>query len=845
MRALPAAAIAALVVALLTFLSLRAFNPEAELFDVTLAELDHFAMIENALYRDVFSARAGMLRNYDPLVREIDALRICRDRLRRTAAMDRETAAAVDRLALSVDRQEGLVEKFKSDNALMHNSLSFFGRFSISPKAPELEPAISAAAAAMLNLALDTSEATAREVQDRLDELDRLATPYQSEAVAPLLAHGRLLHDLLPVVDQALEAMRAVPRKQELDSLRSLLMARQAESRTSGRLYRELLYGASLLLVAFLVYLGVQLKARANALQRRAAFEHAIAAISMRFINAPPQAIGAEIDRALADMARCIGSDRAYFVVSGAEPRLHVWHRPGFSVPPGWPETALEVAVRCGRTLDGIVHVPRVRRMPRGECKGALLAAGLGGWACAVNVDKDGSAAVLGFDAIGRPCLITSVGELSLLRMALDTIGYAVGRHAMETERTRLEATLQQARRMEMIGTLTSGIAHNFNNILGGILGHSEVMEEHLGPDAKLGRNLGAIRRGAERARDLVEQILVFGQRRDVRRRTLSAGALVAETASLLTVSLPVGIELAIKESQVAALVSGESAQLQQVILNLCNNAAQAMENGGRVGLSTELREITEPRLLTHDELHPGRYVCIVVTDSGHGMDQATQARIFEPFFTTRASGNGLGLATVREIVREHGGAINVQSSPGHGSRFEVWLPSTSSSALLPATAAPMVQVGNGQTVMLVSSDAARLLRDEETLAALGFEPVGFSAAGVALAACRARPDRFDALIIGHFGSTMSSLEIAAALHELAPHLPIVLATKSSEEIGADRLLGTGIADVVHWPIIAAEVAAALNQCMAPKTTETKPQGGSSGPAFFSAISNSLAAVRK
>jgi signal transduction histidine kinase len=833
MKVFPAAATAALAVGLLTWLALRALNPEAETFDVALSELDHFAMVESALYRDVFSARAGMLRNYDPLVREINTLRICRDRLRQAAVIDRETSAAVDRLVASVDRQEELVEKFKSDNALMHNSLSFFGRFSAGPQAPELDPAISAAAAAMLNLTLDTSAGAASEVQDRLDELDKLATPSHSELVAPLLAHGRLLHDLLPAVDRGLGAMRALPRKQEQDGLRTLLMARQAETRTSARRYREMLYAASLLLVAFLVYLAFQLKARARSLQRRAAFEHVIAAISMRFINAQPQTIDAEIDRALADMARCIGSDRAFFVLSGAEPRQHVWHKPGFSLPPTWPESALELALQAKCTVDGIVHVPRVSRMSRRDLKNRLLAEGLGGLAYAVNVDKDGRAVMLGFESVGRPCLMTSLGELSLLRMALDTIVYAVGRHAMETERTRLEARLQQARRMEKIGTLTSGIAHNFNNILGGILGHTEVMEEHLGPDARLGRNLGAIRRGAERARDLVDQILVFGQRRDVRRRPLSATGLVAETASLLAVSLPSGIELKIQESPVAAIVSGESAQLQQVILNLCNNAAQAMEHGGRIEITTQLREVTGQRSVTHDELHPGRYVCIVVTDTGHGMDQATLARIFQPFFTTRASGNGLGLATVREIVREHGGAMNVESSPGHGSRFEVWIPSTDSPASIPAIPAPLAQVGNGETVMIVTSDATRLLRDEETLAALGFEPVGFNAAGAALAACRARPDRFDALIVGHFGSTMSSLEIAAALHEVAPGLPIILATKSSEEIGAERLIGTGIADVVHWPIIAAEVAVALNQCTALNGAEAKPQGGASGSALF------------
>jgi signal transduction histidine kinase len=828
MRSFPCAVMAIVFVVVLTWLSLRAINPEAEMFDVAIAELDHFAMVENALYRDVFSARTGMLRNYDPLVREIDALRSSRDRLRHVAALDRETAGAVDRLSALVNRQESLIEKFKSDNALMHNSLAFFGRFSVGASAPELEPAISAAAAAMLNLTLDTSPDAARAVQDRLDELDRVATPAHSAAIAPLLAHGRLLHDLLPAVDQALAAMRAIPRKPEQDNLRAMLLAREATSRTSARQYRELLYGVSLLLVAFLVFLGLQLNARARALQRRAAFEHTLAGISMRFINAQPQTISAEIDRALDEMARCVQVDRAYFVMSGSDARLHRWSRPGCSFPPGWPEGALGVATHAPHSADGIVHVPNVARMPRGERKSALLAAGTGGCAWVISLGKDGSTALLGFEVVGRPCWVTTPTALSLLRMALDTILYAIGRNAMETERVRLEARLQQARRMEKIGTLTSGIAHNFNNILGGILGHSEVMEEHLGPDARLGRNLSAIRRGAERARDLVDQILVFGQRRDVRRRPLSTDALIAETTSLLSVSLPQGIELAIRESQVAALVSGESAQLQQVILNLCNNAAQAMEDGGRIEIATELRQVTETRSLTHDELHPGRYVCITVADSGHGMDQATLARIFEPFFTTRASGNGLGLATVREIVRDHGGAIDVESSPGHGSRFEVWLPITDMPMSPSAPSAPAVPVGNGETIMVVTSDAERLLRDEETLAALGFEPVGFSTAGAALAACRAKPDRFDALIVGHFGSTMSSLEIAAALHEAAPHLPIVLATKSSEEIGADRLVGAGIADVVHWPIIAAEMAAALNHCADMKRMDAMAQAGAS-----------------
>ena len=379
MRLAPVVAIVCFLVLLLTWLSLRAINPEAELFDQALAETDHFATMENALYRDIFTARAGTLRNYDPLVAEIVSLRSSLDRLRKTAVIDAETAEAVDRLAASVDRQEDLVERFKSDNALLHNSLSFFGRLSVRPVSSELGPAISSAAAAMLHLTLDTSPAAAGEVEDRLNELAKQAQPSDSDSIIPLLAHGRLLHDLLPAVDNTLKAMRAVPRKSDQDALRSLVLARQLASRTTARQFRRVLYGTSLLLVGFLVHLGLRLRARARALQRRAALEHVIAGISMRFINAPSQNVDAEIEQALADMGRRIGSDRAYFVRSGAAPLSYVWSRTGRGFPPGWPEGAPALAARFDPVVDGIVQIPGVDWLPMGENKSACLALGLGG----------------------------------------------------------------------------------------------------------------------------------------------------------------------------------------------------------------------------------------------------------------------------------------------------------------------------------------------------------------------------------------------------------------------------------------------------------------------------------
>jgi signal transduction histidine kinase/FixJ family two-component response regulator len=827
MKLIASAVAVPLLILLLTWLAVRAVNPNVDLFDQALVQLDRFEMAENALYRDVFTARAGILRNYDPLVLHVNELYGSLDRLRETAAIDAETTAAFGQLAASVRQQEDLVEQFKTVNALLQNSLSLFGRFSVrlarAQQNGPLGPAVSGAAAAMLRLTLDTSLATAREVQERLDELAGVPVPAaDADSVRALLAHGRMLHDVLPVTDSVLRALSAVPRVRDQTALRTMVLAGQTASRATARQYRGLLYATSMVLVGLLVCLVLRLRAGARALRRRAGLEHVIAGISVRFINVRAETIGSEIERALADMAEYIGSDRAYCVLSGPSPRSYVWCKTGLSFPSGWPDQAPALAAQLGAAGDGLIHVPHVNRMPPGAIRDRCLGFGLGGWAYVTNAGADGIGVALGFDAIVRLCRVRGAGELSLLRMALDTVVYAVERHSMEKERARLETRLQQARRMETVGALASGISHNFNNILGGILGHAEMAEERLIADSLPAHNIVAIRRGAEQARDLVHQILAFGSPRDGRRRPVSTEVLIADAASLLHASLPSGKDLAIELAPQAAFVSGEPAQLQQVILNLCNNAAQAMQGAGRIELRTEVHDIQSARGLTHGELQPGPHVRIAVSDAGRGMDATILERIFEPFFTTRSAGNGLGLATVREIVREHDGAIDVWSMPGEGSRFEVWLPCIAAAEPAPADDAAGLPIGHGETVLLIASDRAQLLGEEETLAALGYEPIGFTRSDEALAACRATPGRYDMLVVGHFGSATVALEMAAALHAAAAHLPIVLATSSADEIGADALLAAGIADVVRWPIVAAEIAAALDRCLAVKRVEAK-----------------------
>ena len=828
MRMTPVVVFVSFLLLLLTWLLLSGLNLNSTRFDGELQVLDDFSRFERGLNREVLAARVGLSRNYDAVARMADAYDDSLNRLREAAGSDSEERAAIEALAARARQQQDLIEQFKSKNALLQNSFAYFGIFSARLAASDNRSVVAVAstlAAAMLHLTLDTSQVAAQDVQDRLEQLARFlpSPPSDAESIQAAIAHGGVLRDLLPATDAVLKALNAAASIREQDAVHSLIMKRRHAAQASARLYRLLLYATSLMLLGTLVYLGLQLRARAIALRRRAAFEHVIAGISMRFINVQPQNIDAEIERALADMARCIGSDRAYFVMGGAAPRLHVWCKAGVTFPPGWPERAPALAARFGPLVDAIIHVPRVNRMPTGENKDACIALGLGGWACVTHADKDGANVTLGFDAIGRPCSITAPGELSLLRMALDTIVYAVGRHFIEKEQARLEMRLQQARRMETVGTFTSGIAHNFNNILGGILGHTEMVEERLSSDARPCRNLDAIRRGAERARDLVDQILTFGRRREGRREHICIKAAVAEAKSLLAASLPSHARITVSETSEMTVVSAEPAQLQQVILNICNNAAQAMEKPGVIEIEIGMREGTDALRVGQTGIGLGRFVVISVSDPGRGMDQATLDRIFEPFFTTRPEGNGLGLATVREIVQEHNGAVEVQSALGSGTRFDIWLPSAPSNEPISVHHGfGIAGRGIGETVLVLETDRGRLIRYEEILAALGYEPVGFTGLHEAAQACAARAG-FDAALVCHQPGVTFALDFATALRDLAPNLPIILATPSARDLDAPLLAASGISEVVHHPLTSAELAGALSRCLTAPVTAQLP----------------------
>jgi signal transduction histidine kinase len=816
MKNLPFALGVSLLLALLTWLLLRGIDTNAPAYARTLRAFDDYSLAEASLRRDVLQARTGLLRNYDTLTSAARAMEDAVNRLRSYAQAERLDKKPVDRLAAVVVQQEELMERFKTSNALLQNSLSYVGLLSTSPaflaQDAQLAPATGALAAAILHLSRDTSSEALKVLRERIEEFAEQAPTVgpDAEAARAMLAHARLLYDQLPAVDTTLRALIAVPSAQALEETRAMFSYHRSVVEAGEQRFRLLLYFVSLLLLIALVLLGLRLRARAIALRRRAALEHVIAENSTRLINCTPAETEARLKQVLGEFSRTIDADRAYVILDENPIRTYRWSKDGKAFPPGWPNQALTVSEQLG-VAEGGTTIPDAMALPPGPVKDALTVAGVRAWTCVPLTRPGRVRSIMAFDRF-RP-IRNKIKPVPIARLAGDAVANALEREFLEREQAKLTMRLERARRMQMVGSLASGIAHNFNNIIGAILGYSEMIEPQLARGTKPAQHIDEIRRAAERGRDLVDNILTFGRRSDAPTRAVPVRTLLQEASSFLRASLPPGIELILEDVSSDVVVSGEPAQLQQVILNLGNNAAQAMEDGGQIRIAAKLEEVVDFVQMSDGELSPGRYVCLSVSDNGCGFDERVARRMFEPFFTTRLAGTGLGLATVREIVRDHDGAVGARSRPGQGSRFEVWLPATAADDSETAET-EVLPLGHGETVLIAESERERLLPDEEKLAALGYEPVGFENAGDALEACRSEPGRFDIILVSYGSQAQGGLDLARALHEIAPSKPVLLAAASSIDVNINALADAGISEVLRWPFVSTELAAALARCL-------------------------------
>jgi PAS domain S-box-containing protein len=389
-------------------------------------------------------------------------------------------------------------------------------------------------------------------------------------------------------------------------------------------------------------------------------------------------------------------------------------------------------------------------------------------------------------------------------------------KHAQE-ERAVLEAQLRESQKIEAIGTLAGGIAHDFNNILAAILGNVKLAEEDCIHNAPALESLEQIRRAAQRAKDLTQQILLFGRRQATERKVLSLVTVVEQCVQLLRATLPARISLNYRIAPPSPIVLADTTQLLQVLVNLGTNAAQAIgDQPGQIDIVVEPLTVDKVTSFGIVDLMPGSYARIMVRDSGKGMDAATMERIFEPFFTTKkiGEGTGLGLSVVHGIIRTHEGHITVRSEPGKGTTFDIFLPSTlvPKAVVVSEPAAKPATRGNGQHVLCVDDDVSLILLMERLLKRHGFRVTSCTDAGTALAVVRANPQQFDAAVTDFNMPGMTGLQLAQEIRKISQTLPIALASGYITDEMRRETHAAGVQELIYKPNAVDEYVAAIER---------------------------------
>mgnify|MGYP000855418734 CR=1 FL=1 len=801
-----AATLSALLLGGLIFFSLfmGSVDRNTHRYGQALEALDALELADTSIDNDVLKARIGLLRDYDSLVAGDVRARATLQHLRSLSSEDAPLLKAVDALASSYEAKSLQLEVFKSQNSLLSNSLAYFW----SESNAQLQRAgdtgavrdASLLTSAVHRLSLDTSSDAVVQARKQLEEAAR------HDARTPLLPHGRMLLALLPQTDATIRRMRPISSLESYLHTKRYLRQRQAILHATARQVRIVLFGLSIVMLTALLYLGKALRERARVLRRRSEFDRLMVAISRSLVASDRRGVDERIERGLERLADWVQlpSARLCLLPAGGAPRL-------------WPDPqdeAFRTTVSAAATSElGAPHELLV--VDADDSIHALCAperACRAQWVCVRKRVETSTQALLFFRLpvlLGRrdSQMKTLVDYLPQLHVALDTLFDALERQRLEGEAQALEHRLELARRMETIGTMASGISHNFNNIVGAIRGNAEIAIAKLDSQSPALEHLIEISNTTAHAYELIESILSFGRVQNYRMQPIELNALLQGAVSLLSVSLPSTVAIDLRQERAPLHTLGNPAQLQQVILNLATNAAQAMDMRGTIAihLSTAIDETDDGTARRIARLH--------VSDHGMGIAPDQLERIFDLFFTTRTGGTGLGLATVRKIVDNHNGRIDVQSVQGDGTTFLVDLPLYDVEHVASHGTVLEVSQPRHASWLLLCDTPDELERLEEMLAALGHEPVGVLEADAAVNAVAGNLLRFDGVLIkrdrvGDAQATIVALQVAA------PDLPIVLATRAVT-LSAREALANAIVEIIAPPFEMEVLAITLERALA------------------------------
>jgi len=384
------------------------------------------------------------------------------------------------------------------------------------------------------------------------------------------------------------------------------------------------------------------------------------------------------------------------------------------------------------------------------------------------------------------------------------------------TDLNKIEAQLQQAQKMEAIGTLAGGIAHDFNNILFPMFGYLEMMLEDVPEDNPLHGHLAEVFNGAKRARDLVQQILTFSRQKDHELKPLKIHSVIKEALKLIKSSLPSTIEIIENIKTDCGLVIADTTRIHQIVMNLCTNAFHAMEEmGGK--LTVNLKKV---ELATEDLKDPsmisGLHVCLTIADTGQGMEQRVIDRIFDPYFTTKkeGKGTGLGLAVVHGIVKSHGGHISVYSEPGKGTEFKVYLPVIKEKKETSKVETDTPIQNGDERILLVDDQDIIVQIEKQMLERLGYDVTAQTSSTDALEAFRMQPDKFDLVITDLTMPNMTGDKLAIELIKIRFEIPVILCTGFSEMMSKEKAESLGIKGFLIKPVVLKDLSSMIREVL-------------------------------
>lgn len=794
-------------------------DPSRAVHEAVMTNLRAIDFHYASLQRDVLRARAGMLPSYDPLVRSVSNLQRTSGELAelfktRPFEDDLTLHQLLRDLREGIESDVALVEEFKTRNALLQNSVNVFGQTmtalheSDDNVVKRVVSRVSDLGTLMLRFSTKPDEQLHELIGRRLDEIPEFDTAAPAlVSLGAAIVHAKMILAVLPRVDSKIAAIQASPTPMRAEKLQSEYVSIAADAASRASTSRIMLGVVASFLSIYICVLIYRLRAQTKRLRRRLHYETIIANIKAELVDCEAGQIQSFMDEALRRMSGFFGARSVGFAVYGTSQNTvkHAYQLEDHTKNQRILESFAQNFTWQQGTSTLLFHddVPRGTPLPLGcllklrECR---LVVG------AQSHEQDIAALIFVFDKGHRH--FTS-DEAHLMAATLQTFMEFIEAYNGCQERQALEQRLQHSQRLEAIGTLAGGIAHEFNNVLSAILGYGEMTVQLLKRPSAALNYVEEILKSGTRAKYIVDQILTFSRKRERTVKPFDVSDAVADILPLLQVTLSNHVELDCHLSATPAVIEGNPVEIHQLAMNLCKNASQASARGQKVTIEVRTVDVPSTRALTHGEIPRGAYVCLSVRDEAAGIPNHALPHIFEPFFTTNSSsgGSGLGLSAVHGIVSALGGGINVESKPGKGSTFLLYFPASTRSPL-PIDSfynERAVPTGNGEQVIIVEDDKALLELYEEKVAALGYEPIGMSG----MASLKSKLDaglRADLVIANH--ACIETLADLASVEKIIGNgKSLLLCERTSELLPEFQSLGPR---VLKTPFSSAVLAGAI-----------------------------------